>query len=173
MGIQSKNTKMSDTSGPPTGPPILDTSQMRGGRIPRKKRNPSAKAADVPPIESEVDEPADEIDDADGQESQLTTIQILFGNANVDGSISDSAENLELLKKLWIEIERSSEFNIEEIKTMLNQEENSIAITALAVCIFNSKYSNVGGLDTSISKAERFLADRKIDFESLIEKLKL
>ena len=91
---------------------------MRGGRIPRKKRNPSAKAADVPPIESKVVEPADEIYGADGQESQLTTIQILFGNANIDGSISDSAENLELLKKLWIEIEKSSEFNIEEIKTV-------------------------------------------------------
>ena len=83
----------------------------------RKKRNASAKVADVPP-ESKVDQPADEIDDADGQESQLTTIQILFGNANIDGSISDSAENLELLKKLWIEIEKSSEFNIEEIKTV-------------------------------------------------------
>ena len=91
---------------------------MRGGRIPRKKRNPSAKAADVPPIESKVVESADEIYGADGQESQLTTIQILFGNANIDGSISDSAENLELLKKLWIEIEKSSEFNIEEIKTV-------------------------------------------------------
>ena len=56
---------------------------------------------------------------------------------------------------------------------MLNQTENSIVITTLAVCIFNSKYSNIGGLETSIAKAERFLADKKIDFESFTEKLKL
>ena len=56
---------------------------------------------------------------------------------------------------------------------MLNEKDNSVAITALAVCIFNSKCSNVDGLKTSISKAERFLADRKIDFDSFTEKLKL
>ena len=56
---------------------------------------------------------------------------------------------------------------------MLNEKDSSVAITALAVCIFNSKFSNVDGLKTSISKAERFLADRKIDFESFTEKLKL
>ena len=56
---------------------------------------------------------------------------------------------------------------------MLNVTENSITFTALAVSIFNSKYSNVGGLNASISKAERFLADRKIDFLSFPEKLKL
>ena len=56
---------------------------------------------------------------------------------------------------------------------MLNVTENSITFTALAVSIFNSKYSNVSGLDASISKAERFLADRKIDLQSFSEKLKL
>ena len=92
---------------------------MRGGRMMRKKRNASAKAEDVPPIESKVVEPKDEIlFSAEGHKSQLSTIQILFGNANIDGSISDSSENLELFKKLWIEIEKPSEFNIEEIKTV-------------------------------------------------------
>lgn len=93
---------------------------MRGGRVPRpKKRTASAKIEDVPPIESKVVEHQDEIlYSAEGHKSQLSTIQILFGNANIDGSISDSSENLELFKKLWIEIEKPSEFNIEEIKTV-------------------------------------------------------
>ena len=92
---------------------------MRGGRIMRKKRNASAKTEDIPPLESKVVEPKEEIlYSAEGHESQLSTIQILFGNANIDGSITDSTENLELFKKLWIEIEKPSEFNIEEIKTV-------------------------------------------------------
>ena len=56
---------------------------------------------------------------------------------------------------------------------MLSQSDNSIAVTSLAVSIFHAKYSNVGGLDISISKAERYLADRKIDFKIFAEKLKL
>ena len=92
---------------------------MRGGRIMRKKRNASAKTEDIPPLESKVVEPKEEIlYSAEGHESQLSTIQILFGNANIDGSITDSTENLELFKQLWIEIEKPSEFNIEEIKTV-------------------------------------------------------
>ena len=80
----------------------------------KKKRNASAKTEDCPPIESKVVEP----DDSESQETEPSTIQILFDNANIDGSISYSAENLELLKKLWTEIGKSSEFNIEEIKTV-------------------------------------------------------
>ena len=84
----------------------------------RKKRNVSAKTSDTPSMESKVVEPENEIDDAEIHESEPTTIQILFNNANIDGSISDSTENLELLKKLWSEIEKTGEFNIEEIKTV-------------------------------------------------------
>lgn len=80
----------------------------------KKKRNASAKTEDFPPIESKVVEP----DDSESKETEQSTIQILFDNANIDGSISYSAENLELLKKLWVEIEKSSAFNIEEIKTV-------------------------------------------------------
>lgn len=80
----------------------------------KKKRNASAKTEDIPPIESKVVDP----DDSESKETEQSTIQILFDNANIDGSISYSTENLELLKKLWAEIEKSSAFNIEEIKTV-------------------------------------------------------
>ena len=89
-------------------------SKIKAGRMMKKKRNASAKTEDCPPIESKVVEP----DDSESQETEPSTIQILFDNANIDGSISYSAENLELLKKLWTEIGKSSEFNIEEIKTV-------------------------------------------------------
>ena len=89
-------------------------SKIKAGRMMKKKRNASAKTEDCPPIESKVVEP----DDSESQETEPSTIQILFDNANIDGSISYSAENLELLKKLGTEIEKSSEFNIEEIKTV-------------------------------------------------------
>ena len=90
---------------------------MRGGRIAKKTRKVSAKSDDLPILESKALEP--EAETLESQPStQPSTIHILFNNANMDGSISDSAENLELLKKLWTEFEKTTEFNIEDFKTV-------------------------------------------------------
>ena len=95
---------------------------MRGGRIQesriKKTRKVSAKLSDdLPILESKAHEP--EAETLESQPStQPSTIHILFNNANMDGSISDSAENLELLKKLWTEFEKTTEFNIEDFKTV-------------------------------------------------------
>ena len=101
---------------------------MRGGRIAKKTRKVSAKLSDdLPILESKALEP--EAETLESQPStQPSTIHILFNNANMDGSISDSAENLELLKKLWTEFE-TAEFNIEGFKTvriLMNMFQKSI-----------------------------------------------
>jgi len=161
-------TRMSDATGPPTAPPAFDISNMKAGRVKvARKKSVPVKDPDLLPVETKVG------CNSDDQPTELSTIQILFGNANMDGSISDSAANLELLKKLWVEIGETTEFDIENIKTTMNLTENSVAFTTLAVCIFNSKYFALSGLGTSISKAERFLCDQKIDFKSMEKKLEL
>ena len=126
---------MSDLSGgPPTGPPILgktdrhifmhracflDTSQMKGGRMLRKKKSTPTKSSDLPPVEAKVEckieDPEVFNEDVPVQPS---TIQLLFDNANIDGSISDSPETLASLKKLWSEIGNTAEFDLETIKTV-------------------------------------------------------
>ena len=123
---------MSDDSGLPAGPPIIckpntfwlysivhtkkivSCENRTFGPIRRckKKINVSTESSDDHSIESKILEPQDEI-----LESQPSAIQILFNNPNLDGSISDSAENLELQKKLSTEFE-TAEFNIEGFKTV-------------------------------------------------------
>ena len=78
---------------------------MRGGRIAKPTRSRNSRIPEAETLESQPS-------------TQPSTIHILFNNANMDGSISDSAENLELLKKLWAEFEKTTEFNIEDFKTV-------------------------------------------------------
>ena len=100
----------------------LDTSQMKGGRMLRKKKSTPAKSLDLPPVEAKVEYKIEdpEVFSEDHQQSsvQPSTIQILFDNANIDGSISDSPETLALLTKLWSEIGNTNDFNLENIKTV-------------------------------------------------------
>ena len=122
---------MSDATGPPTAPPAfgkydlkftlqwvhatLDISNMKAGRAKAaRKKSVPVKDPDLLPVETKVG------CNSDDQPTELSTIQILFGNANMDGSISDSAANLELLKKLWVEIGETTELDIENIKTVRN-----------------------------------------------------
>ena len=85
----------------------------------RKKKSTPAKSLDLPPVEAKVE---CKVEDPEvfSEDVQLppSTIQILFDNANIDGSISDSPETLALLTKLWSEIGNVEEFNLDTIKTV-------------------------------------------------------
>ena len=86
---------------------------MKGGRMLRKKKSTPAKSSDLPPVEAKVECKIEDPEVFSEEVAvQQSTIQMLFDNANIDGSISDSPETLAVLKKLWSEIGNTNDFNL-------------------------------------------------------------
>ena len=93
---------------------------MVAGRIgkPKKRSVTTAKAPSIA-------EP--KLEGIEFKES--SNIYKLFSNANSDGSLCGSSENIQLMNKLWLEIGKSTPLDIESLKMVRKQYLQNIALT--------------------------------------------